>query len=170
MSTMKFFGILLFIFSVPNLVGGQVLYKEFIYDMPIDQAKEILQENSKTLKNINFGNGTSYAFRKRSLVDHDGRLVSINIWSKKNLSLSQATAYLKKTRKYFESLDHKTVYAQENWSDPVLVKKNLPCIRFVDPDKKVVIEMDPRGQGSIFNVFITFYNYDWFLRKAKGEE
>ena len=36
------FAILLFIFSVPNLVSGQVLYKEFIYDMPIDQAKEIL--------------------------------------------------------------------------------------------------------------------------------
>lgn len=84
--------------------------------------------------------------------------------------MSQATAYLKKTRKYFESIDHKTVYAQENWSDPVLVKKNLPCIRFVDPDKRVVIEMDPRGQGSVYNVFITFYNYDWFLRKAKGEE
>ena len=167
---MKFLGILLFIFNVPNLVGGQVLYKEFIYDMPIYQAKKILKENSKTLKNINFGNGISYAFRKRSLVENDGRLVSINIWSKKNLSLSQATAYLKRTRKYFESNDFKTVYAQENWSDPVIVKKNLPCIRFVDPDKRVVIEMDPRGQGSVFNVFITFYNYQWFLRKAKGEE
>jgi len=155
---------------VPNLVGGQVLYKGFIYDMPIDQAKKILKENSKTLKNINFGNGISYAFRKRSLVENDGRLVSINIWSKKNLSLSQASAYLKRTRKYFESNDFKTVYAQENWSDPVIVKKNLPCIRFVDPDKRVVIEMDPRGQGSVFNVFITFYNYQWFLRKAKGEE
>ena len=152
------------------MVGGQVLYKEFIYDMPIDQAKKILKENSKTLKNINFGNGISYAFRKRSLVENDGRLVSINIWSKKNLSLSQASAYLKRTRKYFESNDFKTVYAQENWSDPVIVKKNLPCIRFVDPDKRVVIEMDPRGQGSVFNVFITFYNYQWFLRKAKGEE
>ena len=167
---MKFLGILLFIFNVPNFVGGQVLYKEFIYDMPIDQAKKILKENSKTLKNINFGNGISYAFRKRSLVENDGRLVSINIWSKKNLSLSQASAYLKRTRKYFESNDFKTVYAQENWSDPVIVKKNLPCIRFVDPDKRVVIEMDPRGQGSVFNVFITFYNYQWFLRKAKGEE
>ena len=167
---MKFLGILLFIFNVPNLVGGQVLYNEFIYDMPIDQAKKILKENSKTLKNINFGNGISYAFRKRSLVENDGRLVSINIWSKKNLSLSQATAYLKRTRKYFESNDFKTVYAQENWSDPVIVKKNLPCIRFVDPDKRVVIEMYPRGQGSVFNVFITFYNYQWFLRKAKGEE
>ena len=85
---MKFLGILLLIFTVPNMVGGQVLYKEFNYDMPIDQAKEILQKNSKTLKNINFGNETSYAFRKKSLVDRNGRLVSINIWSKKNLSLS----------------------------------------------------------------------------------
>ena len=30
--------------------------------------------------------------------------------------------------------------------------------------------MYPRGQGSVFNVFITFYNYEWFLKKAKGEE
>jgi len=152
------------------LLTAQVLYKNFEFEMPLEKATEILQENSKTLKNISFGKGTSYAFRKRSLVDHEGSLVSINIWSKKNLSLAQATEYLKKTRSYFESIDHKTVYAQENWSDPILVKKNLPCIRFVDPDKTVVIEMDPRGQGSVYNVFITFYNYDWFLRKARGEE
>ena len=62
------------------------------------------------------------------------------------------------------------VYAQENWSKPTLVKKNLPGIRFVDPDKTVVVEVDPRGQGSVYNVFITFYNYEWFLKKARGEE
>lgn len=167
---MKFFGILLYLGMGYNLLTAQVLYKNFEFEMPLEKATEILQENSKTLKNISFGKGTSYAFRKRSLVDHEGSLVSINIWSKKNLSLAQATEYLKKTRSYFESIDHKTVYAQENWSDPILVKKNLPCIRFVDPDKTVVIEMDPRGQGSVYNVFITFYNYDWFLRKARGEE
>ncbi len=167
---MKFFGILLYLGMGFNLITAQVLYKNFEFEMPLEKATEILQENSKTLKNISFGKGTSYAFRKRSLVDHEGSLVSINIWSKKNLSLAQATEYLKKTRSYFESIDHKTVYAQENWSDPILVKKNLPCIRFVDPDKTVVIEMDPRGQGSVYNVFITFYNYDWFLRKARGEE
>jgi hypothetical protein len=167
---MKFFGILLYLGMGFNLLTAQVLYKNFEFEMPLEKATEILQENSKTLKNISFGKGTSYAFRKRSLVDHEGSLVSINIWSKKNLSLAQATEYLKKTRSYFESIDHKTVYAQENWSDPILVKKNLPCIRFVDPDKTVVIEMDPRGQGSVYNVFITFYNYDWFLRKARGEE
>lgn len=167
---MKFFGILLYLGMGFNLLTAQVLYKNFEFEMPLEKATEILQENSKTLKNISFGKGTSYAFRKRSLVDHEGSLVSINIWSKKNLSLAQATEYLKKTRSYFESIDHKTVYAQENWSDPILVKKNLPCIRFVDPDKTVVIEMDPRGQGSVYNVFVTFYNYDWFLRKARGEE
>ena len=167
---MKFFGILLYLGMGFNLITAQVLYKNFEFKMHLEKATEILQENSKTLKNISFGKGTSYAFRKRSLVDHEGSLVSINIWSKKNLSLAQATEYLKKTRSYFESIDHKTVYAQENWSDPILVKKNLPCIRFVDPDKTVVIEMDPRGQGSVYNVFITFYNYDWFLRKARGEE
>jgi len=51
-----------------------------------------------------------------------------------------------------------------------LVKKNLPCIRFVDPDKKTVVEIDPRGQGSVFNIFVTYYNYDWFLKKARGEK
>ncbi len=155
---------------VHSFVSGQVLYKEFYFEMPIDKAKEVLQKNSKTLKNISFGKGTSYAFRKRSLVDHEGSLTEIYIWSKKNLDLDQATNYLKKTRDYFESNNYKTVYAQKNWSNPDLVKKNLPCIRFTDQERSVVIEMDPRGQGSVYNVFITFYNYDWFLRKAKGEE
>jgi len=167
---MRIFYLVLLCLGVQNFLAAQALYKEFYFDMPLDEAKDILQENSKTLKNLTLGNGTSYAFRKRSLVDHENRLVSINIWSKKNLNLAQATSYLKKTRTYFESSGHKTVYAQENWSNPILVKKNLPCIRFLDSEKSVVIEMDPRGQGSVYNVFITFYNYDWFIRKAKGEE
>ena len=104
------------------------------------------------------------------MVDSEKKLVSINIWSTKNLNLEEAKKYLKNTRAYFETNSYKMVYAQENWSDPLKVKKNLPCIRFVDPNETVVIEMDPRGQGSIFNVFVTFYNYDWFLRKARGEE
>ena len=167
---MRLFYFALLLFSVQNFANAQTLYKDFHFDMPIEEAKQILQKNSQKLKNIVFGNGTSYAFRKRSLVAHDDNLVSINIWSKKNLNLAQATQYLKQTRAHFESNNYKTVYAQDNWSDPILVKKNLPCIRFVDSDKSVVIEMDPRGQGSVYNVFITFYNYDWFLSKAKGEE
>ena len=61
-------------------------------------------------------------------------------------------------------------YSQINCSNPFLVKKFLPCICFVDKDKTVVIEFDPRGQGDIYNVFVTYYNYDWFLKQARGEE
>ena len=68
---MKPFCIVLLFICVSNFVNAQILYKEFSFGMPIEEAKEILQENSKSLKNIVLGNGTSYAFRKRSLLDHD---------------------------------------------------------------------------------------------------
>ena len=148
---------------------AQNLFKSFVFQMPMDEAKLILNKNSKVLKNLSFGEGTLYAVRKKSLVGRDDKLVSMNLGSKKNLNLEQAGAYMKKSRVYFESKNFKTVYAQENWSNPDLVKKNLPCIRFVDPEKTVVVEVDPRGQGSVYNVFVTFYNYDWFLKKALGK-
>ncbi|MDB4160131.1 hypothetical protein N9592_03905, partial [Flavobacteriaceae bacterium] len=103
-------------------------------------------------------------------VKEDDILISLNLWSKNNLTLKQAEKYLIDARAHFEANKYKTVYAQENWSKPLLVKKNLPCIRFVDPDKKTVVEIDPRGQGSVFNIFVTYYNYDWFLKKARGEK
>jgi len=161
---------LFFIFSFFSKINSQNLYNKFSFNMPIEEAKEILKNNSSSLKNISFGEDTSYAFRRKSLVNREGKLISINIGSKKNLTLKQAETYLKKSRAHFESIEYKTVYAQENWSNPILVKKNLPCIRFIDPDKNVVVEVDPRGQGGVFNVFVTYYDYDWFLRKAQGKE
>ena len=167
---MKLHLAILFCFLFCNFIDAQKLYDSLYFEMPIKDAKLILKENAKKLKNIQLGKGTTYAFRKSSLVSHDEKLESINIRSKTNLSLSQAVDYLKKTRAFFESINYKTVYAQENWSNPTMVKKNLPCIRFVDPEKNTVVEMDPRGQGSVHNIFITYYNYDWFLKKARGEE
>ncbi|MEK9612403.1 MAG: hypothetical protein VW080_00575 [Flavobacteriaceae bacterium] len=156
-------------FVFGSKVYCQNLYDNFYFNMPLSEAKQVLKSESQKLKNISFGPMTSYAFRKKSLVDHDGKLVSINVWSKKNLTLLEAETYLIKSRKHFESNKYKTVYAQENWSKPVLVKKNLPCIRFVDSDKTVVVEVDPRGQGGVYNVFVTFYDYKWFLKKAQGK-
>jgi len=156
--------------SFQSKLTAQNLFKSFVFQMPLDKAKQVLDDESKELKNLSFGNGTFYAIRKKSLVGKDGKLVSLNIGSKKNLNLNQAETYLKKCRTYFESKKYTVVYAQENWNKPVLVKKNLPGIRFVDPDKTVLIEVDPRGQGSVYNVFITFYNYEWFLKKARGQE
>jgi hypothetical protein len=163
--------LLFIVFLIAFRVGySQSLYQDFNYKMPIDSAKNILESKTKRLKNIAFGKGTLYAFRKKSLVERDNELISITIWSKKNLSLKEAESYLLKSRAHFESSEYKVVYAQENWSKPLLVKKNLPCIRFVDPEKTVLVEVDPRGQGGIYNIFVTFYNYDWFLRKARGIE
>ena len=149
---------------------AQNLFKSFVFQMPMEEAKLLLNKDSKILKNLSFGGGTIYAVRKKSLVGRDDKLVSMNLGSKKNLNIDQARTYMKKSRSYFESKKFKTVYAQENWFNPDLVKKNLPCIRFVDHEKTVVVEVDPRGQGSVYNVFITFYNYDWFLKKAFGKE
>jgi hypothetical protein len=169
---MKYFYAFMFFLSMSfhTEATAQNLFKSFTFQMPLDSAKEILAEEAKELKNLSFGSGTLYAVRKKSLVGKNGKLVSLNLGSKKNLNLNQAEAYLKKSRAYFESKNYNVVYAQENWSKPTLVKKNLPGIRFVDPDKTVVVEVDPRGQGSVYNVFITFYNYEWFLKKARGEE
>ncbi len=167
---MKYFYFVFLCFLVSGGIHAQILYDSLYFEMPIKEAQLFLRENSKKLKNIELGKGTSYAFRKSSLVDHNSKLESINIWSKTNLTLKQASDYLVKTRAYFESKDYKMVYAQENWSNPSMVKKNLPCIRFVDPDKTTVVEMDPRGQGSVYNIFVTYYNYNWFLKKARGEE
>ena len=169
---MKYLYAFLFFLSLNfhSKLAAQTLFKSFAFQMPLDAAKDLLTKESKELKNLSFGGGTLYAVRKKSLVGKNGKLVSLNLGSKKNLNLNQAEVYLKKSRAYFESKNFKVVYAQEHWSKPTLVKKNLPGIRFVDPDKTVVVEVDPRGQGSVYNVFITFYNYEWFLKKARGEE
>lgn len=166
----KYLSILFFILCLSKGAAQAILFDEFYFEMPIAEAKQILKKNQKALTNIAFGAKTAYAVRKKSLVKEDDILISLNLWSKNNLTLKQAEKYLIDARAHFEANKYKTVYAQENWSKPLLVKKNLPCIRFVDPYKKTVVEVDPRGQGSVFNIFVTYYNYDWFLKKARGEK
>ena len=166
----KYLSILFFILCLSKVAAQAILFDEFYFEMPLSEAKKILKKNQKALTNIAFGAKTAYAVRKKSLVKEDDILISLNLWSKNNLTLKQAEKYLIDARAHFEANKYKTVYAQENWSKPLLVKKNLPCIRFVDPDKKTVVEIDPRGQGSVFNIFVTYYNYDWFLKKARGEK
>ena len=56
--------------------------------------------------------------------------------TKKNLNLKQAEEYLVSTKAFLESKNYKVVYSQENWSKPLLMNKNKPCIRFVDENKK----------------------------------
>ena len=37
----------------------------------------------------------------------------------------------------------------------------------MDSEKQNLIEVYPRGHGSIYNVFATFYNYDWFKKSKR---
>jgi len=94
--------------------------------------------------------------------------VEVSFWSKKSLNLKQAEEYLLSTKAHLESKKYSVVYSQENWSKPLLINKNQPCIRFIDENKNVVVAMEPRGQGGVYNIFITYYNFDWFINQAKG--
>ena len=147
----------------------EILFDDFYFEMDFSEAKKILKSNQKKLTNVALGKGTVYAVRKRSLITQENKLISLNLWSKKNLTIEETEKYLVIGRAFFENKNYKIVYAQENWSNPLMVKKNLPCIRYVNPDKTIVVEFDPRGQGSIYNIFVTYYNYDWFLKKARGK-
>ena len=90
------------LFSLNSDAYSQKLFKSFVFQMPMQEAKLILNKDSKILKNLAFGEGTVYAVRKKSLVGSDDRLVSMNLGSKKNLDLEQAGTYMKKSRAYFE--------------------------------------------------------------------
>ena len=151
----------LLIFSFNFLQGQKILFDSLKYKMPIKNAKAYIKTNKKKYKNFSLGKGTSYSIRNEELVE-------VSFWSKKNLNLKQAEEYLVSTKAFLESKNYKVVYSQENWSKPLLMNKNKPCIRFVDENKNVVLAMEPRGQGSVYNVFLTYYNFDWFINQAKG--
>jgi|TARA_B110000285_G_scaffold235567_1_gene318141 hypothetical protein len=165
----KHYYFVIFLLLLKTGYSQEILFDEFYFDMGISEAKKILKSSQKKLTNVALGKGTIYAVRKRSLVAEENKLISLNLWSKKNLTIKEAEKYLVISRAFFENKKYKTVYAQENWSNPLLVKKNLPCIRLVDPERTIVVEFDPRGQGNFYNIFVTYYNYDWFLRKARGQ-
>ena len=86
--------IILLSFSSP-LWAQSFLYEKFEYEMPIQQAKALLKKNKKTFKNIKLGSGTSYAIRRASLKQKNQKVYAITLTSKKNLTLKEATSYLK---------------------------------------------------------------------------
>ena len=164
----KFFLSCLMILCFSFLQGQKILFDSLKYKMPIKIAKSYIKTNKKKYKNFSLGKGTSYSIRNNSLVEKNEELVEVSFWSKKNLNLKQAEEYLTSTKSYLESIKFKVVYSQENWSKPLLIDKKKPCIRFVDENKNVVLAMEPRGQGSVYNIFLTYYNFDWFINQVKG--
>ena len=61
---------------------------------------------------------------------------------KKNLNLKQGKEYLVSTKAHLESQNYSVVFSQKNWSKPLLINKNKPCIRFIDKNKNVIVAME----------------------------
>ena len=78
---MKYFSLitLLFCLQLSGTLFGQELFKSFEFKMPMAEAKSVLTNEGKTLKNLSFGPGTSFTLRKKSLVEKDDKLISINL-------------------------------------------------------------------------------------------
>lgn len=159
-------------FSSSYLIAQEPLYDTFIYKMPIEKAKQLFKTKKKQFHSLSYGEKTNYVLRKTSLVSNKrDELISVSLWSKKNLKLEEAENYLKKSRSYLESKGFKTVYFQENWSKPLLLDKNKPGVRFIDAEKSVLVELESRGHGTDGNnytIFITYYNYSWFLEQINN--
>lgn len=152
-----------------NLFGQEKIFEIFHYGMSSEAALETYKTNKKAFKSISLGDGTSYTLRRFSLVMQDDKLQYIMLWSKKNLTLATAEKYLENTKKHLEGKKYKLVYAQKNWSKPLLQEKNKPYLRWVNEDKTILAEMEPRGHGGTYSVFIAFFPHDWFLKKARGK-
>ena len=168
MKRFKVFYIFILLFYSLSIIGqDSVLYEPFELNMFKAEAINLLKKNRKRFKSIPLGSGNIFSLRKGSLNFEAGKLYSVTIWSKKNLVLRKAEAYLKNTRKHLESKGFVMVYAQEYWDKPLQRDKNKPCIRFVNKEKKILLDVESRGQGNVYNVFLNYYNLTWFNNKAK---
>lgn len=167
MKRFKVFSIFILLYSLSVIGQDSVLYEPFRFDMSEAEAINLLKKNRKRFKSIPLGSGNIFSLRKGSLNFEAGKLYSVTIWSKKNLDLRKAEAYLKNTRKHLESKGFIMVYAQEYWDKPLQRDKDKPCIRFVNKEKNILLDVESRGQGNIYNIFLNFYNLTWFYNKTK---
>ena len=81
-----------FIFLTLFFLAGhaqEILFDDFYFEMDFSAAKKILKSNKKKLNNVALGKGTVYAVRKRSLIIQENKLISLNLWSKKNLTIEE---------------------------------------------------------------------------------
>lgn len=167
MKRFKVFSIFILLYSLSVIGQDSVLYEQFRFHMSEAEAINLLKKNRKRFKSIPLGSGNIFSLRKGSLNFEAGKLYSVTIWSKKNLDLRKAEAYLKNTRKHLESKGFIMVYAQEYWDKPLQRDKDKPCIRFVNKEKNILLDVESRGQGNIYNIFLNFYNLTWFYNKTK---
>ena len=139
----------------------EVLFDDFYFGMPKKEAKTVLKEHHSSSETFEMGQGVHFVVKKNSLVMDNDRLVELKLWTKNNLNAKQISAGLQKTRAYLEAQGYTMVYSQENWDQPLLIDTSKPCIRFLNEKQTVLLEMEPRGQGNKYNIYLNYSNMEW---------
>ena len=143
------------------------IFDDFSYTMSKKEAFYLLKRNKKKFNSLTLGQANIFVLRRGSLVFKEDSLVHITMWSKSNLDLEKTEKQLKASKFHLESEGFEIVYAQNHWENPLIKDKNKPYMRMIHKEKRVLIEIEPRGQGGVYNVFLSLYNLDWFQEKIK---
>ena len=158
----KTISFLMIIFGVLTINAQSFLFDDFTYKMSKKEAFSLLKKNKKKFNAINLGTANTFILRRGSLVFEENELIHITIWSKLNLNLNKTKNLLKISKKFLESQGFELVYAQPDWENPLTKIINKPYMRLAHKEKNILAEMEPRGQGEIYNIFLSYYQLNWF--------
>ena len=140
---------------------NDMLFEPFYFGMPKKEAKQVLKEFQESNEVIAMGTDVFYVLKSSSLIMEKDRLVELKLWTKDNISSKKITAQLQKTKAHLESIGFEVVYKQKNWDKPLLLDPNKPGVRFLNKQQTVLLEMEPRGQGNKYNIYLNYYNMEW---------
>jgi len=162
-----FFFLIFFLFGL-SVQAQNKLFDDFFFKMPKKKAILVIKENKKKFNNIKLGSNNSFILRKGSLAFEEDLLIHITMWSKNDLNPKTTEKKLHETVKYFVSKGFKIVHSQPEWSDPQIKDLSKPYLRLVHKEQKLLVEIEPRGQGDLYNVFLSIYDLNWFSDKLNG--
>ena len=154
--------LLLTFFGALTINAQSLLFDDFTYKMPKKVAFSVLKKNKKKFNALNLGTANTFILRRGSLVFEEDELIHITIWSKSNLNLNKTKKLLKTSKNHLESQGFELVYAQPDWENPLTKQKNKPYMRLIHKEKNILTELEPRGQGETFNIFLSYYQLNWF--------
>jgi hypothetical protein len=164
----KYITFLLLFFTALTINAQYLLFDDFTFKMPKKNAFSLLKKNKKKFNALNLGSANTFTLRRGSLVFEEDELIHITIWSKYNLNINKTRELLKILKNHLESQGFELVYAQSDWKNPLTRQKNKPYMRLVNKEEKILTELEPRGQGETFNIFLSYYHLNWFQKMIRA--
>jgi hypothetical protein len=159
----------LLIFFITLTINAQsLLFDDFAFKMPKNNALSLLKKNKKKFNELDLGSANKFTLKRGSLVFEEDELIHITIWSKYNLNINKTKELLNTLKNHLESKGFELVYAQSDWRNPLTRQKNKPYMRLVNEEKKILTELEPRGQGDTFNIFLSYYQLNWFQNMIRA--